>query len=83
MPVLRGKLDPGDALVTEEDKALLANLAGVAGVPGKVEGAALKNSAKLIVISDNDFGFVPRAYADGEKVDYSGVKTVLAEVKLP
>jgi len=77
------ELDPGDALVTEEDKALLANLAGVAGVPGKVEGAALKNSAKLIVISDNDFGFVPRAYADGEKVDYSGVKTVLAEVKLP
>ena len=77
------ELDPADALVTEEDKALLANLAGVAGVPGKVEGAALKNSAKLIVISDNDFGFVPRAYADGEKVDYSGVKTVLAEVKLP
>ncbi len=77
------ELDPGDALVPEEDKALLANLAGVAGVPGKVEGAALKNSAKRIVISDNDLGFVPRAYADGEKVDDSGVKTVLAEVKLP
>ncbi len=77
------ELDPTDTLVTEADKTLLADLAGVPGVPGKVEGAALKNRSKLIVISDNDFGFVPRVYRDGEDVDYTGVKTVLAEVKLP
>ncbi|HSV38595.1 MAG TPA: esterase-like activity of phytase family protein [Nocardioidaceae bacterium] len=77
------ELDKTDALITEDDKTLLVNLAGVAGVPNKVEGAALKNGSTLIVISDNDFGFVPRAYADGEDVDYSGVKTVLAEVKIP
>lgn len=77
------ELDPTDSLVTEEDKTLLANLAGVAGVPGKVEGAALKNASTLVVISDNDFGFVPRAYALDEDVESSGVKTVLAEVKLP
>jgi hypothetical protein len=76
-------LDPTDPLVTEADKKLLVNLAGVAGVPGKVEGAALKNRSTLVIISDNDFGFVPRAYAAGEDVDPSGVETVLAEVKLP
>jgi len=76
-------LDATDARITEAEKALLADLAGVAGVPGKVEGAALKNRSKLIVISDNDFGFVPRVYAEDEPVDYTGVGTVLAEVKLP
>ncbi|NYI42995.1 hypothetical protein BJ993_000075 [Nocardioides aromaticivorans] len=77
------ELDPADPLVTEADKTLLVNLAGVAGVPGKVEGAALKNASTLVVISDNDFGFVPRAYGLDEDVDPSGVRTVLAEVKLP
>ena len=77
------ELDPADPLVTEQDKTLLVNLAGVAGVPGKVEGAALKNASTLVVISDNDFGFVPRAYGLDEEVDPSGVRTVLAEVKLP
>ncbi len=77
------ELDPADPLVTEADKTLLVNLAGVAGVPGKVEGAALKNASTLVVISDNDFGFVPRAYGLHEDVDPSGVRTVLAEVKLP
>ena len=52
-------------------------------MPGKVEGAALKNQRTLVVISDNDFGFVPRAYADGEDVDYTGIATTLAEVKIP
>ena len=75
-------LDPEDELITEVDKTLFANLAGVAGVPGKVEGAALKNRRTLVVISDNDFGFVPRAYADGEDVDYTGIATTLAEVKI-
>jgi len=75
-------LDVADELVTETDKTLLVNLAGTAGVPGKVEGAALKSRDTLVVISDNDFGFVPRAYADGEVVDDSGVPTRLVEVKL-
>lgn len=77
------ELDPTDPLVTEEDKTLLVNLAGIAGVPGKIEGAALKNASTLVVASDNDFGFVPRAYALDEDVEQSGVKTVYAEVKLP
>jgi hypothetical protein len=77
------ELDPTDDLVTEDDKALLVNLAGVPGIPGKIEGAALKNRSTLVVISDNDFGFVPRAYAAGERVEQSGIPTVLAEVKLP
>lgn len=77
------ELDPADPLITEEDKALLVNLAGVAGVPGKIEGAALKNRSTLVVISDNDFGFVPRAYGLDEDVEQSGVPTVYAEVKLP
>jgi hypothetical protein len=77
------ELDPTDDLITEDDKTLLVNLAGVPGVPGKIEGAALKNRSTLVVISDNDFGFVPRAYAAGERVEQSGIPTVLAEVKLP
>lgn len=76
-------LDPADDLIAGADKTLLVNLAGVAGVPGKIEGAALKSRDTLVIISDNDFGFVPRAYAAGERVDRSGVQTVLAEVKLP
>ena len=75
-------LDPADPLISGADKELLVNLAGVAGVPGKVEGAALKNSAQLVVISDNDFGFVPRAYAAGEDVEQTGVKTTLAEISI-
>jgi hypothetical protein len=75
-------LDPADDLIAGADKTLLVNLAGVAGVPGKIEGAALKSRDTLVIISDNDFGFVPRAYAAGERVDQSGVPTVLTEVKL-
>jgi Esterase-like activity of phytase len=75
-------LDPSDDLVAEADKTLLVNLAGVSGMPGKLEGAALKSRDTLVVISDNDFGFVPRAYAEGEHVDYSGIATRLVEVKL-
>lgn len=77
------ELDPADGLASGADKKLLVNLAGVAGVPGKIEGAALKNRDTLVVISDNDFGFVPRAYANGERIEDSGIKTVLAEIKLP
>ncbi len=73
-------LDPNRELITSADKTLFANLAGVAGVPGKVEGAALRGN-RLILISDNDFGFDgSRAYPAGEDVADSGIETVLVEV---
>jgi hypothetical protein len=76
------KLDPADDLITEADKKLVVNLAGVDGVPGKIEGAALKSKDTLVVISDDDFGFVQRAYALDEPAEDSGVRTQLVEVKL-
>lgn len=75
-------LDPSRALITSADKTLFANLAGVAGVPGKVEGAALRDN-RLILISDNDFGFDgSRAYPPGQDVADSGIETVLVEVEV-
>lgn len=77
-------LDKTDDVIAGADKALLANLAGIAGVPGKIEGAALKNSETLVIISDNDFGFdttVP--YALDADITRNGLQTVLAEIKLP
>lgn len=75
-------LDPGRALITSADKTLFANLAGVAGVPGKVEGAALRGD-RLVLISDNDFGFDgARAYPAGQDVAASGIETVLVQVKV-
>ena len=66
------------------DKTLVAKLDGVAGVPGKVEGAALKSKDTLVIISDNDFGFdVTQRYPLGGDVASSGIPTVLAEIKLP
>lgn len=76
------KLDPTDDLITEADKTLVANLAGVAGIPDKIEGAALKNPSTLVLAADNDFGFVQRPYALDEPIDNSGVPTEFVEVKL-
>jgi hypothetical protein len=76
------KLDPADDLITEQDKTLVANLAGVQGVPGKIEGAALKTKDTLVLTSDDDFGFVQRPYALDAPVEDSGVRTTLIEVKL-
>ena len=73
-----------DATLAGADKTLLVNLKGVAGVPGKVEGAALKSQDTLALISDNDFGFdVTPIYPDGSDVQQTGVKTTYVEVKLP
>lgn len=73
-------LDPKRALITSADKKLFADLAGVRGVPGKIEGAALRGN-KLVLICDNDFGFDgARAYAAGEKIAGNGVQTKLVEV---
>jgi hypothetical protein len=76
------KLDPSDDLITEADKKPVANLAGVEGVPGKIEGAALKSKDTLVVISDDDFGFVQKAYPLDAPAEDSGIRTQLVEVKL-
>jgi hypothetical protein len=76
------ELNPKDDLITEQDKKLVANLAGVKGVPGKIEGAALKSKNTLVLTSDDDFGFVQRAYPLDAPAEDSGVRTQLIEVKL-
>ena len=68
--------------LTEQEKKLVVNLAGVDGVPGKIEGAALKSKDTLVVISDDDFGFVQKAYPLDAPAEDSGVRTQLVEVKL-
>lgn len=76
-------LPQADGLIAGTDKAPLANLAGIKGVPEKIEGAALKDGNILVVISDNDFGFESTTYPLNAKVDSSHTPTVLAEVRLP
>ena len=76
------KLDPKDDLITEADKKLVVNLAGVKGVPDKIEGAALKSKDTLVLTSDDDFGFVQNAYPLDAPAEDSGVRTKLIEVKL-
>jgi hypothetical protein len=75
-------LNPADDLIAGADKKLVVNLAGVKGVPDKIEGAWLKSKDTLVLSNDNDFGLVERPYADGENVEYSGARTLLVEVKL-
>ena len=76
------KLDPADDLIAGADKQLVVNLAGVPGVPEKIESAWLKSPDTLVVADDNDFGMVPRPYAGDEKVQDSGVGTQIVEIKL-
>jgi hypothetical protein len=76
------KLDPADDLIAGADKQLVVNLAGVQGVPEKIEGAWLKSKDTLVLSNDNDFGVVERPYADGEKVQDNGARTKIVEVKL-
>lgn len=76
------KLDPSDDLITEQDKTLVVNLAGVKGVPDKIEGAALKSKNTLVLTSDDDFGFVQKPYPLDAPIEDSGVRTTLIEVKL-
>jgi hypothetical protein len=75
-------LDPSDDLIAGSDKKLVVNLAGVKGVPGKIEGAWLKSKDTLVLTGDDDFRVVPRPYADGEEVDDTGARTQIIEVKL-
>jgi len=75
-------LNPKNSYLTEADKRTVANLARVDRVPGKLEGAALKDRSTLVISSDDDFGFVSKAYASGQNVKSSGVRTKFIEVKL-
>ena len=75
-------LNPKNSYLTESDKRTVANLAGVDRVPGKLEGAAFKDRNTLVVSSDDDFGFVSKAYSSGQDVKLNGTKTRLVEVTL-
>jgi hypothetical protein len=76
------KLDPSDDLIAGADKKLVVNLAGVEGVPGKIEGVWIKTRDTLVLINDNDFAVGERPYADGENIDDTGVRTQVVEVRL-
>lgn len=67
-----------------DDKHLFANLAGVEGVPKKVEGAALISPDTLVVSTDNDFGFdTEGTYAKGKDVKRTGTKSEFLTIKIP
>jgi hypothetical protein len=72
-----------DPILSGSDKRLIVNLAGVRGVPDKIEGAVLKNPDTLALISDNDFGFDTEGYVPPSgDIPLNGVKTTYVEVKL-
>lgn len=75
-------LNPTDDLIAGADKKLVVNLAGVKGVPDKIEGAWFKTKDTLVLVNDNDFAVAERPYADGENIDDTGARTQLIEVKL-
>jgi hypothetical protein len=84
-PSLEQLDDPAAAGVPVLRKRLVADLNGVKGVPGKIEGIAVEGSSTLVLLNDNDFGMTdgPEAFdAQGRLVD-SGVETTLVRVRLP
>jgi len=73
-----------DPVLAGDDKHPFANLAGVDGIPGKIEGAALVGPRTLVVSTDNDFGFdTEKAYGKGKDVKLTGAKSEFVTVKLP
>lgn len=76
------ELDPDDDLIAGADKKLVVNLAGVEGVPDKIEGLWVKTRDTLVLINDNDFAIVERPYADGENIEDTGAETQVVEIKL-
>lgn len=72
-----------DPILSGSDKKLIVNLAGVEGVPDKIEGAALKTPDTLALIADNDFGFNTEGYVPpfGD-IPGNGRKTTFVEVAL-
>ena len=72
-----------DPILSGSDKKLIVDLAGVPGVPSKIEGAVLKNADTLALISDNDFGFDTEGYVPPSgDIPGIGVETTFVEVKL-
>jgi hypothetical protein len=76
------KLDQADDLIAGADKKLVVNLAGVKGVPDKVEGVWVKNRDTLVLSNDNDFAVAERPYGDGEDIEDTGARTEVVEVRL-
>jgi hypothetical protein len=73
-----------DTKIAGDDKHLFVNLAGVEGVPGKIEGAALISPDTLELSTDNDFGFdTDKTYPNGKDVKLNGEKTEFIKVKIP
>jgi hypothetical protein len=76
------KLDQADDLIAGADKKLVVNLAGVKGVPDKIEGVWVKTRDTLVLTNDNDFAVAERPYGDGEDIEDTGARTQVIEVKL-
>lgn len=72
-----------DKVLSGPDKRMIVNLAGLPGVPQKVESAVLKDANTLALMSDNDFGFNTESWVppNGD-IPLNGVKTTYVEVKL-
>lgn len=72
-----------DPVLSGSDKRMIVNLAGVPGVPNKIEGVAVKDADTLVISSDNDFGFNTegRVPAAGD-IPRNSVKPTFVEVKL-
>lgn len=67
-----------------DDKRLFANLAGVKGVPKKIEGVAWVAPDTIVISSDNDFGFdTEKAYAKGKDITRNDTKSQFLTVKVP
>lgn len=72
-----------DPVLSGADKRLIVNLAGVAGVPDKIEGVALPDDQTLVVSADNDFGFnTEGSLPPVGDIPRNGVKPMFAVVKL-
>jgi len=76
------KLDQADDLIAGADKKLVVNLAGVKGVPDKIEGVWVKTRDTLVLTNDNDFAVAERPYGDGEDIEDTGARSQVIEVKL-
>lgn len=67
-----------------DDKHLFANLAGVDGVPEKIEGAALIGPKTLVISTDNDFGFdTEAAIKPGKDATLTDAKSEFVTLNIP
>ncbi|RZS34359.1 phytase-like protein with esterase activity [Herbihabitans rhizosphaerae] len=82
-PSLESLPDPAAAGITAARSSLLIDLTAIPGIPGKIEGIALRGT-ELIVASDNDFGMTdgPDAFDEHGRLHDSGAETVFATIGL-